>query len=96
MTTTPVLANRVRTALGWIDDNAHVLPGDWHMTVVAGGRVTLKWADPTCADYTRGLLERHFGDPNTAAHAFTEAWWPEEGARPELRVLGVTIRAGVA
>ena len=97
MRTTPILANRVRTTLGWIDDNAAMLPGDWGLTLSVTG-VAIHWHDCTAADYTRGVLERQFGHghDDRVDTTLTRTTWSPEGDRPELTVYHTTVRSTVA
>ena len=92
MTTTRTIANRVRTALAWVDDHADTLPGGWWLQAGEAG-ATLHWLDREAADYTRSLLEREFGPGTDHNYGQTDTTWPPEGDRPELSVFHTTMRA---
>ena len=41
--TTRQLANRLRSALEWLDSNGDVLPGNWNLDMHASGRLEIGW-----------------------------------------------------
>ena len=84
MTSTRELANRLRSALGWIDAHADHLPGGWGFTSwagVAGPSMSWLHADATTVETLTHLL----GDPEVDGDGeiFT---WRAEGDRPGLNV----------
>ena len=89
MTTTRAMANRVRTVLAWIDDNADTLPDGWHLDV-GPSEAELRWYPAIDKRTVRDVLaplEATFGpgaNDALGASAWTE--WPPEGDRPGMAV----------
>lgn len=86
--TTRQLANRVRSALEWIDDNADWLPGDWRLAT-RYGHVELTWhsaASPVAILDAAVALTVRFGTPHAQSTSVAYLSWAPEGVRPELTV----------
>ena len=80
-------ANRVRTALEWLEDHADDLPEPTGLTIYGVSRPELVWHDDASYAYWAGLLSRKFGhgvESTTTSYVHTS--WPAEGDRPVLRV----------
>ena len=84
--TTRQLANRVRSALEWIDANADWLPGGWWFAS-RDDHVELTWHSTADAilDAAAALTVR-FGTPRAQSTSVAYLTWAPEGERPELTV----------
>ena len=91
MTSTRELANRLRTALGWIDSHADSIPGGWALFAYPNAAgVGMTWIDGDAA--TVEALTHLLGGPEP--HPDGDIWtWRAEGDRPRLDVYTEAVTA---
>ena len=95
--TTRQLANRLRSALEWLDSNGDVLPGNWNLDMHASGRLEIGWhrGQNDMARVAATLLAL-YGEPDYRddAKGGVTLTWSREGDRPSLRAYVVPYAVG--